>query len=325
MLAQRILALVELPSALLLGLAAVLGLLFGSFSNVVIHRLPRQENLAFPASHCPACGKPIQPYDNLPVIAFLWLRGRARCCKAPISPRYPAVELLGGLWALAVMRALVLDLPGATPLWRAALVFVLYLALGIGLICAIFIDLEHMILPDQITLGGAALGFVSAPLHGIGYASSALGALVGYLLVRLLFVDGYRWLRGQPGMGLGDAKLLMLSGAWFGWVGVVFALLAGSLLGTLTAIAVYAVRGRIAEPESVVRERRELLAMLDSLNGEERVRFEAELARDPLFAEPKAGLGQARLAFGPFLAMATLAYPFVGPYLIDEYLQVMLP
>lgn len=318
-------ALVELPPALLLGLAAVLGLLFGSFSNVVIHRLPRGENLAFPASHCPACGKPIQPYDNLPIVAYLWLRGRARCCKAPISPRYPAVEALGGLWALAVMRALVLDLPGATPLWQAMLVFVLYLALGIGLICAIFIDLEHMILPDPITIGGALLGFASAPLHGVSYVSSAIGGLAGYLLVRLLFVEGYRWLRGQPGMGLGDAKLLMLSGAWFGWTGVAFALLAGSLLGTLTAIGVYVARGSIGEPESVVQERKELIAALEALSGEERARMEEELAKDPLFAEPKAGLGQARLAFGPFLAMATLAYPFVGPFLVAEYIEVMLP
>jgi leader peptidase (prepilin peptidase)/N-methyltransferase len=319
------LALVELPPLLLLGLAAVLGLLFGSFSNVVIHRLPRGESLAFPASHCPACGKPIRPYDNLPLLGWLWLRGRARCCGAPISPRYPAVELLGGLWALAVMRALVLDLPAATPLWRAMLVFVLYLALGIGLICAIFIDLEHMILPDPITVGGAVLGLASAQLRGVDYSSSALGAVVGYLLVRLLFVEGYRLLRGQPGMGLGDAKLLMLSGAWFGWTGVAFALLAGSLLGTLTAIGVYVARGRIAEPESVVRERRELLSALETLSGEERARMEEELAKDPLFAEPNTGLAQARLAFGPFLAMATLAYPFVGPFIVAEYVAVMLP
>lgn len=318
-------ALVDLPPVFLLGLAAVLGLLFGSFSNVVIHRLPRGESLAFPASHCPACGEPIKPYDNLPVLAFLWLRGRARCCKERISPRYPCVELLGGLWALAVMRVLVLDLPSETPLWHAGLFFGLYLALGLGLICAIFIDLEHMLLPDPITLGGAGLGLVSAPLRGVDWSAALVGAAVGYLLVRLLFVELYRRLRGQPGMGLGDAKLLMLTGAWFGWVGVVFALLVGSLLGTLTAIAVYATRGRLAEPESVVREREELLATLASLEGEERRQLQAELDRDPLFNEPGAGLGQARIAFGPFLALATLGYAFVGPWIVDEYLRVALP
>lgn len=316
--------LAELPPAFFMVLAGMLGLLFGSFSNVVIHRLPRGENLAYPGSHCPACGAPIAPYHNLPVVGFLWLRGRARCCKAPISWRYPGVELLGGLWALAITRVIVLDLPGETPLWLAGVIFALYLALGLTLLCAIFIDLDHMLLPDSLTLGGALVGLVSAPLRGFDYPSALLGAGVGFVVVWLLFVEGYRWLRGQPGMGLGDAKLLMLTGAWFGWPGVLFALLAGSLLGTLTAIVVYLARGQLEEPASVVEERRELQAALDELEGEERERFAAELAKDPLFDAPKGGLRQARIAFGPFLAIATLAYLFVGPALLDEYLGLAL-
>ncbi len=317
--------LAEIPPAFLMVLAGLLGLLFGSFSNVVIYRLPRDENLAYPASHCPACGAAIKPYDNLPVLGFLWLGGRARCCKARISWRYPCVELLGGLWALAVMRVIVLDLPGQTALWRAGLIFALYLGLGLTLLCAIFIDLDHMLLPDPLTLGGAFVGLVSAPLRGLGYPSAALGAATGFVVVWLLFVEGYRRLRGYPGMGLGDAKLLMLTGAWFGWVGVLFALLMGSILGTVTAVLVYVTRGRLDEPESVTLERKELQEELERLQGEERAELAAELAQDPLFAEPKAGLGQARLAFGPFLAIATLAYLFVGPTLIDEYLKVTLP
>jgi leader peptidase (prepilin peptidase) / N-methyltransferase len=312
--------LADIPPIFLLVLGCSLGLLFGSFSNVVIHRLPRGENLAYPASHCPACGQPIKAYHNLPILGFLWLRGRAACCKAPISWRYPLVELLGGLWALAVMRVIVLDLPGQTPLWHAAVVFLLYLAFGLLLLCAIFIDLDHMLLPDPLTLGGAVLGLVSARLRGLEYASALLGAAIGFGVVWLLFIEGYRRLRGRPGMGLGDAKLLMLTGAWFGWTGVLFALLVGSLLGTLTAIVVYITRGRLDEPESVVRERAELEQALAEMEGEERAEFEAELAKDPLFSEPGAGLGQARLAFGPFLAVATLAYLFVGQSLIDEYL-----
>ena len=317
--------LAELPPAFVLALAGVLGLLFGSFANVVIYRLPRGENLAFPASHCPACGAPIAPYHNLPLIGFLWLRGKARCCKAPIPWRYPAVELLGGLWSLAVMRAIVLDLPPETALWRAGLVFAAYLALGLMLLCAIFIDLDHMLLPDALTLGGAALGVVSAPLRGLALLDSGIGAALGFVLVWLLFVEGYRLLRGVPGMGLGDAKLLALSGAWFGWRGVLFALLAGSVLGTLTAIGVYAARGRLEEPESVAREREELEEELSRLEGEERAELERELAQDPLFSKPGPGLGQARLAFGPFLAVATLCYVFVGPALIDEYLLLGSP
>jgi leader peptidase (prepilin peptidase)/N-methyltransferase len=219
----------------------------------------------------------------------------------------------------------VLDLPGDTALWRAGLIFVAYFALGIILLCAIFIDLDHMLLPDALTLGGAALGLVSAPLRGVELGSSLLGAAIGYGSVWLLFVEGYRLLRGVPGMGLGDAKLLALAGAWFGWRGVLFALLGGSVLGTLTAFAVYLARGRLEEPESVVREREELERALAELEGEERERLAEELAQDPLFAKPGSGMGQARLAFGPFLAVATLAYLFLGPRLLDDYLLLTLP
>lgn len=315
----------DLPTAFLLGLAAVLGLLFGSFSNVVIYRLPRGENVAFPASHCTGCNKPIAAYDNLPVLSFLLLRGRARCCKAKISWRYPVVELLGGLWALAVMRLLVLDLPWDEPLWRAAALFVLYFSLGMGLICAIFIDLDYMILPDPITLGGAALGLASASLRGLGFVPSLVGGAVGFGVVWLLFVEGYRRLRGYPGMGLGDAKLLLLTGAWFGWEGCLFALMVGSLLGTLMAIVVYITKGQLPEPQGVVAEREELLAELAKLEGPERAELEAELARDPLFAAPQTGLARARLAFGPFLSVATLVYALVGPELIAAYLDLGMP
>jgi leader peptidase (prepilin peptidase)/N-methyltransferase len=315
----------DFPPAFLMALAAVLGLLFGSFSNVVIYRLPRGERVALPASHCPACNHPIAAYDNLPILSFLWLRGRARCCKAKIAWRYPTVELLGGLWALAVMRLLVLDVAGNSPVWLGALLFVLYLALGLLLICAIFIDLDYMILPDPLTLGGAALGLVSATLRGSDFISAGIGAAVGFGVVWLLFVEGYRRLRGYPGMGLGDAKLLLLTGAWFGWKGVLFALLVGSLLGTLTAIAVYVARGQLPEPEGVQQERREILAELAQLEGAERAELEAELAQDPLFSAPATGLARARLAFGPFLAVATLAYALVGPELVSAYLDIGLP
>jgi leader peptidase (prepilin peptidase)/N-methyltransferase len=106
---------------------------------------------------------------------------------------------------------------------------------------------------------------------------------------------------------------------------VLFALLAGSVLGTVTAIAVYVARGRLEEPESVTRDREELQRELERLSGEERAALEQELAKDPLFHKPGAGIGQARLAFGPFLAAATLAYLFVGPGWIDEYLLLTAP
>ena len=113
--------LAELPATLLLVLAATLGLLFGSFSNVVIYRLPRGENLAFPASHCTSCGAPIRAFDNLPLFGWLLLRGRARCCKAPISGRYPLVELLGGLLGGTLIQVAILTLRPETLLWQAGL------------------------------------------------------------------------------------------------------------------------------------------------------------------------------------------------------------
>lgn len=316
--------LAELPPVFFLVLATTLGLLFGSFSNVVIHRLPRGESIAFPASHCPACATPIRVYDNLPILGFLLLRGRARCCRKKIPWRYPAVEALGGLWALAITQVLVLDLPGVTPVWRASLLFLVYLALGLMLLIALFIDLDHMLLPDVLTVGGAILGLLTSGwLREIAVTDSALGAAVGYGAVRLLFIDGYRWVRGHAGMGLGDAKLLMLTGAWFGWPGVLFSLLVGSVLGTVVALVVVLTQGTIEEPQSVIKEREEALALLESLEGEERAALEAELAEDPLFAPPREGLAGARLAFGPFLVVTTLAYPLIGELLLAEYLAFL--
>jgi leader peptidase (prepilin peptidase)/N-methyltransferase len=314
--------LAEFPEGLALGLAIVLGLLFGSFTNVVIHRLPLGQNVAFPASHCPACGAPIKAYDNIPLFSFLALGARARCCKAKISWRYFLVELLGGLWAAAVMRVVVLDLPGDTGLGKAALLFAIYLALGLLLIAAIFIDLDHMILPDTLTLGGALLGIASAGLRDIDLLTALIGAATGFLIIWLPFIELYRRVRGFPGMGLGDAKLLMLTGAWFGWQGAVLVLLAASLQGTLIALPVLLVRGRIEEPAVVQQERAEAQALLAELEGAERDALAAEIAKDPLLAEPSQGFGRARLAFGPFLALSTLEFLFFGDYAIELLLRL---
>jgi leader peptidase (prepilin peptidase)/N-methyltransferase len=155
----------ELPDWFWMGVGVSLGLVWGSFLNVVIYRLPRGENVAFPASHCTSCGAPIRALDNLPILGWLLLRGRARCCKAPISARYPLVELLGGLLGGALVQVSVLTLPLETPVWQAALLLSAQLALGLGLIAAAFIDLSHMYLPDPITLGGTALGIATVPLR----------------------------------------------------------------------------------------------------------------------------------------------------------------
>jgi leader peptidase (prepilin peptidase)/N-methyltransferase len=337
--------LAEFPYWFLATTAVATGLVFGSFLNVVIHRLPRGENIAFPGSHCPACGAPIHGYDNIPIFSWVLLGGRARCCKARISPRYPLVELIGGLLAWAILQVVVLRDP-EIPLWLGGVLFAAYLALGLGLVAAAFIDVEHMILPDEITLGGAVLGLATAPLRSdvnviasapgaswlAAHAGSAaaiwgdaaFGALIGFLMIWLPFDVLYKRLRGRTGMAMGDAKLVLLAGAWFGWPGALFALLAGAVQGTAVMAAVLVTRGRIDEPEAVKTERAELRAAIEAAEGEERTRLEAELADYPLADEPEDGVLRARLPFGPFLVLAVLELMLFGRELIGLYLDLML-
>jgi leader peptidase (prepilin peptidase)/N-methyltransferase len=232
------------------------------------------------------------------------------------------VELLGGLLAWALVETVIAALPDETPWWRVGAVFGVHLALGLDLIALAFIDLEHMYLPDELTIGGTLLGLASVPLReGATWSGSLIGAAVGFVVIWLPFDVAYRKLRGQPGMGLGDAKLVMLAGAWFGWQGALFTLLAGAVQGTLAAIAVLVARGRIDEPEAVQREREELKAALEAAEGEERAALQRELALDPIASAPEEGFGKARLAFGPFLVLAALEYLLFGKLLVDEYLR----
>jgi leader peptidase (prepilin peptidase)/N-methyltransferase len=315
-------SLADFPPPFLIAVAVALGLLFGSFLNVVIHRLPRGESVVFPGSRCPACGTPIAARDNVPVLSFLLLRGRARCCGAKVSPRYPLVEAIGGLLAWAVLELIVFELPPETSLARAGLVFAAYLALGLGLVAAAFIDLDHMLLPDEITLGGAALGLLSVPLRPeASFQQSLIGAALGFLMVWLPFIVLYARLRGRPGMGLGDAKLVLLAGAWFGWFGAAFALLAGAVQATAVTLVLFALGAKPGEPEAVVEERRALREALERAEGEERAELERELAEDPLAQEPEPGLAGMRLAFGPFIVIAILEFMLFGPVLREQFMS----
>lgn len=302
--------LVDIPPALIVGVAIALGLTFGSFLNVVIYRVPRHESVVWPGSHCPACGRGISAYDNLPVLSYLLLLGRARCCKTRISPRYPLVEAIGGLYGWALTQTVVAALPETTTIVHAFGIFAVSLALGLGLLAAAFIDLDHMYLPDSITLGGMVLGLLTVPLRPSAHFTDALiGGAVGFLVVFVPFDLLYRLIRGRVGMGLGDAKLVALAGIWFGWQGAFFALLAGAVQGTLVTVSVLLTRGRIEEPDAIRIERAERQAEVDAAEGEEKLRLARELAADPVLAAPPAkGLGQAQLAFGPFLVIAILEY-----------------
>lgn len=313
--------LADLPAWFPIAFALAFGLIWGSFLNVVIYRVPRGMSVVRPGSACPACGKPIRAWDNVPVLGYVLLRGTARCCGARLSPRYPLVELIGGVLALAVLFVLVLPMPPATPLATSLAVFCAGLALSLGMVAAAFIDLEHMILPDAITIGAAVLGVATSSFRGMTFVEALLGGAAGFAIVWLPFVVIYPRLRGgKVGMGLGDAKLLMAAGAWFGWSGALVVLGAGAVQGTIAALVQLAVKGKIEEPEEVTREREAILAELDQMTPEERAEVEKELADDPLMQEAEGGLGGARVAFGPFLALGMIEYLLFGRQAVDWFL-----
>lgn len=172
-----------------------------------------------------------------------------------------------------------------------------------------------MILPDSITLGGTVLGLATAFTRpGASFKQSCIGAALGFFGIWLLFDVLYRKIRGKVGMGLGDAKLVMLAGAWFGWHGALFALLAGSVQGTFTMLAVLIAQGRIEEPEAVTQERRaRLLELEEAVCDEERERMQREMAADPVLSNPTSPhLASSKFAFGPFLAISIIEYQLLS-------------
>jgi leader peptidase (prepilin peptidase)/N-methyltransferase len=290
--------------------ALVWGCLWGSFVNVVVYRVPRAMSVVFPASHCPGCGAPIRPMDNVPVLSWMLMRGRARCCGARISPRYAVIELAGGILSVAIAELAFQASPGDVTVHSAA-IFLADFALAMALVAAAFIDAQHMYLPDPITLGGTVFGLATPGLRDLSWMDGLFGAAVGFGGVWLLFVVAYKALRGRAGMGLGDAKLVMLSGAWFGWRGALFAVFAGALQATLAAICVLLVRGKIEEPEAV-RTDREALRRAAAEGDEE---AKQALEEDPLALEPEDGFMAARMPFGPFLCLATLEWMLAGDWI----------
>jgi leader peptidase (prepilin peptidase)/N-methyltransferase len=206
--------------------AALLGLIVGSYLNVVIYRVPLGLSTVTPRSRCPGCGAPIRARDNLPVLSYLLLRGRCRSCATAISWRYPAIEAATGLLFVACVARF-----GISPRALAAMVFCcLMVALAM-------IDADHMILPDRITLPGIAVGLASqlwAPLSGL--VPAVAGALLGAGV--LLAVWGAWYLiRHEEGMGLGDVKMLAMVGAFLGWQGVLVTLFCGALAGSVAGLA----------------------------------------------------------------------------------------
>jgi leader peptidase (prepilin peptidase)/N-methyltransferase len=238
-----------IPLPFIYVIVGVFGAIIGSFLNVVIHRLPREESIVFPNSRCPSCETAIAFYDNVPVLSYVLLGGRCRSCKTHISARYPAVEALTGLLWAAVA-------------WRDGLTFALPfdLVFVTAIVALVFIDAEHMILPNAITYPGIVFSLIArlavpylmgAPhfddlpmlingaLAGIPlWAASLIGAGIGALVGGgSLWLMGWAWekLRGVEAMGLGDVKMMFMVGAYLGWrltiLNIFLGVLSGSLIG----------------------------------------------------------------------------------------------
>ncbi|HWC33202.1 MAG TPA: prepilin peptidase [Mycobacteriales bacterium] len=213
----------------------VFGLIIGSFLNVVIWRLPREESVVRPPSHCPSCDTPLAPRENVPVLSWLLLRGRCRHCQARISARYPLVELTTcGLFVAFAVRF--------GP--HAALPAFLYLA-AVGVALAM-IDLDVQRLPDKLTLPSYPVGLV---LLGIAAAVDGSGWAYGRALIGMAALFGFYaivWFIYPAGMGLGDVKLSGVLGlylAWLGWGQLLVGAFSAFLVGAVVSVAVVAIRG----------------------------------------------------------------------------------
>lgn len=219
--------------------AALFGAALGSFLNVCVYRWPAELSVVKPRSRCGGCGTTIAWYDNIPVLSWLLLRARCRRCGARISVQYPLVELgVAAIWALAIWQV------GAN-VEALRLASFLTILLGIALT-----DAKEMVIPDQFTLPGAALGLLLAAVpEGFSFRSALIGAVTGYVLLWAVKLGAERALRKEA-LGVGDIHMMVLVGAFTGATGVVLTLLLGSVLGLVLGVPVMWVRGRLAPMQS---------------------------------------------------------------------------
>ena len=216
-----------MPAYLIEMFVFIFGLCIGSFLNVCIYRLPVSKSIVKPRSMCSNCGTLIAGYDNIPILSYLWLKGRCRHCRIKISMRYPMIELLAGLFALGTYLKFGLGIE--------AFIYFLFFA---ALIVVTFIDLDHRIIPDVITLPGIPICFLASfALPAITYLEALLGILIGGGSL-FLVAWTYSLITKKEGMGGGDIKLLAMMGAFIGWKGVLFTIFVASLAGTLAGLAV---------------------------------------------------------------------------------------
>jgi leader peptidase (prepilin peptidase)/N-methyltransferase len=271
-----------------------LGACVASFLNVCIWRLPREESVVRPGSHCPNCNAPIRWYQNIPIVSWCCLRGRCANCHKPISPRYVIVELLGGVLFLLVylqwaMPAILGQLPvlGLVPIIDPALMAVEALAVT-GLLLGSFIDLDHFYLPDRVTIGGMVLGvplsFLVPEMQGQEDRLAALYWSLGGMAGAFLFLWGvgaiFSKLFRKEALGFGDVKLIGAVGAFWGPWAALFTVILSSVVGSVAGVALM-VRGRA-----------------------------------------KLG-GFTAVPYGPFLAIGALVWMYWGPALLGWYLRLL--
>jgi leader peptidase (prepilin peptidase)/N-methyltransferase len=275
---------------MILGTVLVFGLIVGSFLNVCIARLPEERSIATPPSHCPRCKTSIRWYDNIPIVSFFALRGKCRTCGLPISWRYPLVELLNALLYLWSFAAFGLSGEAA-----------LAMLLCSSLIVITFIDLDHQIIPDVITLPGMIIGLIAAPFfmsalepplafglsrvlpHAGLYLTGFVNSLAGLLLgAAPLFLIGWVWekLRKVEAMGGGDVKLMGMVGSFLGWKGAFLTIMLGALTGSVAGV---------------------LLILL------------------------KKHQADKVIPFGPYLALGTLLTLFLGQDILTWYFGILHP
>jgi leader peptidase (prepilin peptidase)/N-methyltransferase len=296
------------------GVVIALGLLWGSFANVCIHRWPAGRSVVTPGSHCTACQAPIRWYDNVPVLAWLWLRGRCRACKAPFSSRYLLVEALTGvLFGVAWWAAVIAPAP-FEPFSARLLHFAIDAAFCFAMVVITFIDIDHMLILNKVTVPSIALAYLASfAWPGRRWYDGILGAVIGYGVPWAIGELYYR-IRGHEGLGLGDGMLLAVVGALLGWCGVLVALFGGSMIGAVIGIMSVLVRRDGGEPGGE-----------PGLGSEpSRTQPDAPVGeRDPGVPAPgiapadqpgKPSVLRTELPFGPFLAMAAVLYLFAEPW-----------
>ena len=203
----------------------VLGLIVGSFSNVCIYRIPRNESIVYPASHCTKCHSNIKALDNIPLLSYILLKGRCRNCKSKISIQYPVVEFLTGFIYLIIYL-----------IYGLSIQTLIYIILSSALIIIAFIDLNEQIVPDVISLPGIVIGFIiSFFVPYISFVNSALGVVVGGGIILVIGLAGSVIFKKEA-MGGGDVKLAAMIGAFLGWRYILISLFLGFFLGALAGI-----------------------------------------------------------------------------------------